>query len=531
MLAETISVDDGRDPRGVHLDRPFDWTGTLVRGLARRDAFPHEVREFRIVETHISIVVLTGSYAYKLKKPVNLGFLDFTTLDARLRSCREEIRLNRRTAPDIYLGVVPITGTLGFPRVGGGGEVLDVAVKMRQFAPRSLMTEMLEDAPREVEAALVPFARRVADFHESAPRCTLARERYLERAFNAAQANFFALEGRLHPPERYPLAGLWRWVDAEWPRVKGALAERLDEGRVRECHGDLHCANVVRSGGRLVPFDCIEFSETLRVADVMSDAAFLEMDLRARGFPGYANAFLNGYLQRGGDYGALAVRPFFLVYRALVRAKVAAIAEEAMAISRYLVVAAELGRTERKPAIILMHGLSGSGKTHLARAMAARIDAVHLRSDVERKRLAGVPALEHSSRPELYDVRTSEATYRRLARLSGLVLANGQHAVVDAAFLAAEQRAGFERLASTFGWPLGIVHAQAPENVLRSRIDRRLAGADDESDANQGVLTAQIERQESLTAAEAVRAIEVDTTRPDPLERCLGALRAKGLVR
>ncbi|MCK6429794.1 MAG: phosphotransferase, partial [Burkholderiaceae bacterium] len=275
------------------------------------------------IETHISTVLLAGEFAYKLKKPVDLGFLDFTTLAARRRFCEQELRLNRRTAPQLYLDVLAITGTVDAPRLGGPGAPIDWAVRMRRFAAEDLLDARVR-AGRLDAACIDRLAAAIAAFHMEAPRVDAASA--LGSAGTVARWLLDNVEGlREHvgaSVDRARIDALADWTRRELERRAALLQARHRDGFVRECHGDLHLGNIVLVDGAPIPFDCIEFNDELRCIDVLSDLAFTVMDLLDRAEPRLAWRLLNGYLEATGDYGAVPLARPYLVYRALVRAKV-----------------------------------------------------------------------------------------------------------------------------------------------------------------------------------------------------------------
>jgi uncharacterized protein len=310
---------------------------------------------------------------------------------------------------------------------------------------------------------------------------------------------------------------------------------------VRECHGDLHLGNMILQDDTVVIFDCIEFNDTFRWIDVASDVAFCTMDLEDRGRRDLAHRFLNAYLEATGDYGLLVPLPFYLTYRALVRAKVAGIrlgqrdisTEEAAPVRQefesYLDLAQRYTRPAR-PRLWITHGLSGSGKTYYTQRLLEATGAIRLRSDVERKRLFGLAPLEHSTgrRLDLYAADVTQRTYAQLAQQATRVIQAGFAAIVDATFLQWAQRDGFRRLAEQLGVPLTILDFQAREATLRQRVARRSARADDASEADLAVLSSQLAAQEPLTAAEQAYTLSIDTDAPQACERLLETVRAMG---
>jgi aminoglycoside phosphotransferase family enzyme/predicted kinase len=514
----------------------------LVGALCEPACYRHAVSRIEVIETHISTVLLTGEFAYKIKKPVDLGFLDFTTLERRRRCCEDEVRLNRRTAPGIYIDVVPIGGTLEHPVVGSGGPALEYAVRMRQFASHATFDALLRRgalAPAHVDdlaSSVAAFHARIAVASPETPHGAP------EQVWAAAVDNFRQIAA--HGGDTAELARLRTWSEAEFAGLRGLLEERRRGGFVRECHGDLHLRNVALIDGRPVTFDCIEFSDTLRWIDVMSEAAFTVMDLLAHAEHALAFRFLNGYLEATGDYAGVTLLRFYLVYRALVRAKIAAIRAgqpdlqlEARMQSRdelmhYLRLAVTL--TERGGASLLItSGMSGSGKTTVARALAESLGAIHLRSDVERKRLHGLAATARTGAgigAGLYGPAASAATYGRLAELARVLLPSRFPVIVDAAFLRRPERDALRDVARDVGAQFLIVACDAPPAALRNRVLARAVAGQDASDATLAVLERQIETRESLAAEELADTIACDTSDADRTAASLDEARAR-LVR
>ncbi len=504
----------------------------LVAALQRILAGRVAVRQ---IETHISYVLLVGRTAYKIKKAVNLGFLDFSTLEKRRLYCEEELRLNRRLAPELYRAVVALTGTPDAPQIGGAGVPLEYAVEMRRFAQSALLSNRLarNRLPPEVIDAL---AERVADFHARAQSCPPDMDCGSPAAVWAPVAENFRQLRRLLPRDRYAerLQVLAAWSRERCADLADLIVARKLAGRVRECHGDLHLGNVAFVGGEPVIFDCIEFNPNLRWIDVINEAAFMVMDLEERGRADYGHRFLDRWLEHSGDFSGLPLLAYYQVYRALVRAKVAAIRaaqEDTSARRNELAVCdqylAYAGRTTQRQNrfVALMHGLSGAGKTWASQALLEATGAVRLRSDVERKRLAGLPAQGQSRSSVaggLYGEAMTEATYARLAELARTVLEAGLPVVVDAASLKAWQRETFRRLAGELGVPFVLVACAAPEPVLRLRLSARERAAADASEADAAVLEQQQGSLEPLADAERAACMAIDTatlTRAELLAR------------
>ena len=497
----------------------------------------------RVIETHISWVYLTGTHAYKIKKAVDFGFLDFASLDARRHYCEEELRLNRRTAPQLYLDVVPIAGTVDRPVVGGAGPALEWAVRMREFPQQALLSEML--ACGELTAAHIDaLAATVARFHEGAARVPADRPwGSAGDVLAVALANFEELRPRLDDPaDRARLTALEDWTRCEHAARASAWETRRNDGRVRECHGDLHLGNIALIAGEITPFDCIEFNERMRWIDVVSEIAFTVMDLQHRGRPDYAQRFLDAWLARSGDYAGLEVLRYYLAYRAMVRAKVAGLraAQAAPGAARSAALAdcrahLELAKKEAapgSPAIVITRGLSGSGKTTLSQALLEHIGALRVRSDVERKRLEGLPPGARSGAgidSGLYAPDATRATYERLLSLARSIVDTGRIALVDAAFLSRWQRDAFRTLADRLDLPFVIVDFVASEATLRRRIAARTEEGRDASDADLSVLAHQLRHQQPLDDDERAFAVTYDAEQP--LEHARSADAWRRIVR
>ena len=512
-----------------------------LAGLLEPRAYPHPVDAVRLIETHVSWVLLAGELAYKLKRPVHYPFIDLRAPARRRFLCEEELRLNRRFAPQLYLDVCRIIEDGGKARIapeGADGRILEYAVRMRRFRSEDELDRLLqrrEIDPCELEA----FGRRLAALHESfaaagadspwgrpADVCELLLKNLLECA--AASGVFGAADNvrALHGALQRALA-----------KCTATMESRRAAGRVRECHGDLHARNVVRLNGELVAFDCLEYEPAFRWIDVADEVAFLCGDLTARERPLHAHAFLGGYLARSGDYCACRVLPLYQAHRALVRAKVAALEAAATAQEpdrnvlrrehERLVLHAARSLEPPAPALLIMCGLSGSGKTWLARQLAERLLAVHLRSDVERKRLAGLDELARTRSgiaADLYSGRISAAVYERLAQAAEHVLGGGYTVIVDAAFLRREERARFAELGARLGVASRLVRCDAPVETLRSRIAARQRAGRDPSEADDAVLDWQLSHIERLQPDEPLEVMSVDTAGAGALESVLRRL-------
>ncbi|MDD5329311.1 MAG: AAA family ATPase [Sulfuricella sp.] len=495
---------------------------TLIESLRRTLEQPVEV-----VETHISWVLLAGDYAYKIKKAVNLGFLDFGTLEKRRFYCAEELRLNRRLAPDLYLEVVPIAGSAEQPVLGGAGPAIEYAVKMRRF-PQSAMLDQVLRRGELTAATIDAIARKIAGFHASiAVAGSDSPFGTAERVHQPVAENFAQIRAQRGGASHPELGELEQWSEREYRARQAAFAARKARGFIRECHGDLHLGNIVLIDGEVVPFDGIEFNENLRWIDIVSEAAFLAMDLQDRQQPRLARRFLNAYLERTGDYGGLEVLRYYLAYRAMVRAKVAAIriaqsdpagAEQEQLqnmLNGYIELAQGYTRPG-KPFLAITHGLSGSGKTTATQALLEAMEVFRVRSDVERKRLYGLKPEAHSASRTGVGIYSPEATRRTYGKLAGLardIVLSGFPVIVDAAFLKRRERAAFRELARQLGVPFAILDLTAPEQLLRQRVELRRQDGHDASEADIAVLESQLRFGEALEDDELTGAIPVDAER------------------
>ena len=495
---------------------------TLVAALLDRQRFPHAAQSVRLVETHISWVLLAGRYAYKIKKALDLGFLNFASLDARQFYCSEEIRLNRRLAPLIYLDVIPIGGKPDAPEFGAQ-PAIEYAVRMRRFATEKQLDHLLARG-KIMPQHMDNLAAVLAVFHGGLPKVDADSVFGAPATIRvAAMQNFETLLSLLTvQSDRDAVAELRLSTANACAAGEKYFVQRRAQGYVRECHGDLHLGNIVLIGKQPVPFDGIEFNPSLRWIDVMDEVAFLVMDLLHGQRPDLAYRFLNAYLETTGDYAGVAVLRFYLAYRAGVRAKVSAIrayqpdhsqlvqTQALTACRNYLVLAAEC-LARRRPALIITHGLPGSGKSTFAQAALERLQAIRIRSDVERKRLFGLNPLDDSrsrAGDGIYSADATRRTYTRLHELARDLLDAGFPVIVDAAFLKQDEREQFHALALSLSVPFVIVSMQASTATLNTRIMLRRNAASDASEADLGVLQMLQAAQQPLLPHELVRTVE-----------------------
>lgn len=495
----------------------------LIDALLDPASWPWPTERVEKIETHISVVLLAGEHALKIKKPVDFGFLDFSTIERRRRFCEEELRLNRRLAPALYLDTVAFTGSPERPVFDGPGEPFEYAVHMLRF-DTSMQLDRLLDRGELAPATVDEIATVAARFHEEAARADGASPFGSPEAVLAPMRQNFEQLRPLHksPDRLAQLDRLEEWTEARFAILEPLLVARKNGGYIRECHGDMHLGNMTMIEGRPVIFDAIEFNDHFRWIDVMSEVAFLTMDLADRGADRLACRFLDGWLTRNGDFEGLRLLRFYQVYRALVRAKVASLRlgqegvdenEREEILSRYdgYAALAERYTQAETPTLIITHGLSGSGKTTVAGQMVEGMGAVRLRSDIERKRLAGMAATDRPGDgvgEGLYSPAMNEATYDRLADLAVMLLDTGLPIVVDAAFLRRSERDRFARIAAASNASFLIIDLKAPESLLRERITARTAAGGDASDAGIAVLEAQIAGHDPVAAGEKSLAVD-----------------------
>ncbi len=513
-----------------------------VHALLNSTLFDHEVERLQLVETHISWVVLTGPFAYKIKKALNLGFLDFSTLARRRFFCEEEIRLNGRLAPEIYLDVVPIYGRWDAPRLAGPGTAIEYAVKMRQFPQEDLLNRLV--AQGHLRAAHIDaIASRVADFHLGIPSAPAGRPFGSPEQVRApVDENFREILARVDDVEtRRRLEALRRWGDEYFARLSTTISHRKSHGFIRECHGDMHLGNMALLDGQVTLFDGIEFNDDLRWIDVMSEVAFLTSDLEYWGRPGYARRFLNDYLESTGDFAGLALLRYYQAYRAMVRAKVIRIrlsqpdlpVEERTGDEQEF--QHHLGQAEgythpSRPVLVLMRGVSGCGKTAISHVCLERTDIIRIRSDVERKRLFGLRTTDRTEANVGNGIYTREATvrtYQRLRELAKNILDAGYGVIVDATFLGRDQRQPFVGVASERDVSCVILDVHADDTTLRERVKKRLAAGADASEAGIAVLEQQLRVYQPLEADEQRLAIPIDSGQEIDYGGLLGELRRR----
>ncbi|NOR43356.1 MAG: AAA family ATPase [Gammaproteobacteria bacterium] len=517
-----------------------------IKNMLNPDAYQHPTKNIELIETHISWVLLTGDFAYKIKKPVNYGFLDFSTLEKRHDFCNRELELNRRLAPSIYLDVVPITGThdkvIISNSVTDSTNVIEYAVKMTQF-PQSAQLDHMLAADKLNTKHFDAIAHMVAEFHQTI-KVSDDSLSYGDNdaVYQPVEENFTQINENLDTAiYADKLNTLSRWCSNEFLTLKTIFEKRKNDGFIRECHGDMHLRNLIWLNDKPIAFDCIEFNPKLRWIDVISEVAFLVMDLQDRKQYILANHFLNTYLELTGDYDGLSILPFYLCYRALVRAKVNTLrlkqknlsSEEREITTTEFESYLELAVTytqQSTPKLIIMRGLSASGKSTVSQQLIDVTGTIRIRSDVERKRLFKIAPTNNISEKVdngIYSSDASQRTYKKLLELASMIINSGYSVIVDAAFLQQEQREPFQKLAKQLKTPYIILEITAPTEILRQRIMQR---KNDVSDADLAVLEHQLSNWQPLHEGEKKAVIPVDTTGPFDLPCLIKKLMKNNLI-
>jgi len=515
-------------------------TEKLIQTLQNPDLYPHAVDGFSTLQTHISWVILTGQYVYKIKKPVDLVFLNFTELEQRKGFCEAELRLNKRLAPDTYLDVLPIYGSEDNPSFEPNGEVIEYAIKMLEF-PQENRFDNLLTAGKLTEDLIDQVANQLAEFHQKIP--VVAADSDLGTSTQVHEPvvqNFDQTKPMLTDDKQLQtLAELKVWAEDEYERIKPYLNERKTQNHIRECHGDVHLGNITLIDNKPVIFDCIEFNEPFRWTDVMADVGFMLMDLYDKKCDVFAHSFLNSYLQTSDDYHGLFILPYYIAYRAMVRAKVSLFRlgppdvsgeEQAQIRAQYqsCIDVANHCRVRPKAKLILTRGLSGSGKSTIAHALMEKLGCIHLRSDIERKKLVGLEAQAQTESPlyqGIYSPELTKKTYQQLLTHADTCLQAGYSALVDATFLTQQERDDFAKLAQQRGVELSILDCQASEETLQKRVQDKTLDTSDPSEARLDILAAQIKAQEPLTSDEQTNAIVIHTDEECDIEDIIKQLK------
>lgn len=511
-----------------------------LKSLLQPGAYPDPVKEVQLIQTHVSWIFLAGEFAFKVKKPVDFGFLNFSTLDRRMFYCQEEVRLNRRLCPEIYLGVIPLRKAGGGLSFTGDGTVVDYAVKMVRL-PAERMADRLLAVGELTGDDVTRIATEVAEFHRKAERSgEINGYGSLESIGRNWDENFRHVEAFVGITiGRSDLRMLRGWVGEFMAAKAGLFAARIDDGFIRDCDGDIHLENICLTD-RVYIFDCIEFNNRFRYSDTAADIAFLLMDLESRGRRDLADLFLNQYLADSGDRGALPLIPFYKTSRAVVRGKVESLrlkdptipdgekqAARERAVRYFHLARGYVLRERLVASVIVICGLSGSGKSTIATELGLQLGLDVLSSDILRKELAGIPPLQRmidGDEGGLYTTARNEATYGELMARADRYLAAGKSVIVDATFRRSEDRQVLRRLADAHGVALHLFLVECAEKIVRQRLGERVRQDRSVSDADWGVYLQQKKEFEPLMEREAGVTVDGTASTADAVDRILVAM-------
>ena len=460
----------------------------------------------RLFRTHISSILVCGDDAYKFRRPVKFPFADFSTLKRRTEDCWREWRLNQRTAAPLYVGVVQITGTPAAPAISGRGTTLDTALQMRRFKQSDLLGHLTETQKLSV-AMMISLGKHLGEFMHQLPALPAAALQGKRPTIEWLIESLDEITA-IKPETAHEMQSIGLWANKAHRRLKHTIQGRQEQGFYRDGHGDLHLNNLVLYNGRVMAFDALEFNTTLRQTDIINDIAFTFMDLLAANQADLAWTLMNTWCEQTGDYEGLKLLRFYTLYRAVVRAKVAAMTEDAARFDRYSSLALRLIAPANPPRLILLSGLSGSGKSTVAADMARGLSAIRLRADVVRKHLYA-DCLDDLQL--LYSPAATQKTYAELAHLAKRLLEAHITVIVDATFLSQTHVNKFNSLAQTLNIGCQVFECHAPVSVLRKRITCRASQKTDPSDATLKVLEQQMHQQQSAPVHWPVNITRIDT--------------------
>jgi aminoglycoside phosphotransferase family enzyme/predicted kinase len=506
----------------------------LIASMQQPEFYPHDVAEaIELVQTHAACVFLTGKYAYKIKKSVNYGFLDYSTLAKRKYFLETELRLNKQIAPGLYLQVMAISKQDNRLILGGVENIIEYVLKMHQFPQKNLFSNLLE-AGKLSGDRFKELGKIVAQFHQQTETneyiSSFGTVEKIQAAFDENYRQSQQYIGVVQTKEQF--AATKAYSDAFFTERENLLLARVQQQKIKDCHGDLHLNNICLWQDQIQLFDRIEFNESFRFVDTMYDVAFTVMDLEARNEPDFANVFLNSYLENTGDWKGLLVLPLYLSRQAYVRAKVnSLLLDDPQVREEEKKSAQQLARNYYRQAyqftqkftqtksgkLILMSGLSGSGKSTVASALGRKIGAIQIRADAVRKHLAGIP-LDQPGTDAIYTASMSQKTYDRLLELGVRLAQSGYTVILDAKYDRLALRQPVIAQAQAQNIPLQILHCTAPLTVLSDRLNQRQG---DISDAGVALINSQRLQAESFTPAEQAYVTTIDTTQADWQEKQL----------
>jgi len=498
----------------------------IAQALLKPKAYPHAPGKIELVQTQMSFVFLTDEYVYKVKKAVNLGYLDYTTQEKRQFYCQQEVELNRRLCPEVYLGVVPITKEKGVISVEGEGEVIEHAVKMRRLPQEAMMDVLLEN-DRVSPEMITKVSQKLAAFHHKAEtNASISAFGEIKAITRNTDENFAQTEkyiGKTISKEIYQR--IKDFTDGFIEENAPLLAKRIKEGRIRDCHGDLHVAHICFTDGICI-YDCIEFNDRFRYCDVASEVAFLAMDLDHHRRADLARIFVDAYLAESRDKELGKLLGFYKCYRAYVRGKVESFKLDdpyiAPAEKRHTLEVASsyfdlaYAYTRSRPMLFITVGLVGTGKTYLAKVLAERLGLAVISSDVTRKQLAGIPVTEHRFEEfdtGIYSAEFSGKTYDKMFSEAKHILSGGSSAILDASFIKAEERLKAKRLAEEMNADFFIIECTLDEEGIKKRLAKRLEQGS-ASDGRWEIYQPQKTAFEPVAEALPKNHVIIDTSKP-----------------
>lgn len=516
----------------------------IIKSLLKPTAYPDPTTKVDLIQTHVSFLFLTDSYVYKIKKPVDFGFLNFTTLDRRRFYCNEEVRLNLRLCPDMYLGVVEVKESTAGATISGDGSIIDYAVKMKRLPEERMLDHLLADN-LVTKVDIQRIARTIAEFHNHAVQgdeidsygTIESIRRNWEESFQQV-GEFINLTLTSHD-----LRIIRDWVETFLNENIDIFAKRVSGGHIRDCDGDIHLENICLTD-QVYIFDCIEFNNRFRYSDTAADIAFFLMDLDFHQKSFFRNVFLDEYIMVSGDREATLLLDFYMVYRAVVRGKVECLKLNDQHIpddekqfardkaSRYFRLArGYILRNRLNSTLFVTCGLMGTGKSVLASELAFQLGLEIISSDSIRKILAGIPPPSHAYddfNQGIYDRESTKATYRDMLIRAEKYLGAGRSVIVDATFKRKDDRNEFQKLAKRYNVPMYVIQTFCPENIIKLRLDMRLQKPGETSDGRWELFYRQKEEFEPLESDEG-RFIFVDTSNPvsytvDKILEALGIL-------
>ncbi len=498
----------------------------MVQALLKPEIYPEPTKRVELEQTQMSFVFLTDNYVYKMKKPVNLGYLDYTTLEKRKLYCHKEVELNRKLCPDIYLGVVPIIRHQGKFSISGKGKAMEYAVKMRRL-PKELMMDVLLEKNKVSAEMMTRLAEKLVTFHQQAE----TNERI--NAFGKVDTIIQNTGENFDQTEKY----LGKTISShQYQQIKdytrdfikentALFHKRIEEGRIRDCHGDLHTAHICFENGICI-YDCIEFNDRFRYGDIASEVAFLAMDLDHHGRADLGRRFVDNYADFSHDKELKKLLNFYKCYRAYVRGKVASFKLDDPYITQneqrqtleatrsYFDLAYYYVKSI--PSLFVTTGLVGSGKTALAQALARRLGLVVISSDITRKRLANIPETEHRFEEfdaGIYSPQFSRLTYDTMLAEARSILGEGGSVIIDASFIKSNEREKAKRLAQEMKACFFILECTLNEKLIRQRLTERLEQGS-VSDGRWEIFEIQKEKFEPVVEVPPQNHVIIDSSRP-----------------